>query len=273
MYECSGTVDPTAIGDETTAHVTAHIHKLAELGKGVVIGPNAVIGPHVQLGDGVKVGAGAIVTGNTVIGKETVVSPYATVGSAPQDLKYAGEDTKLVVGEYNQIREYVNISIGTSDGGGVTSIGNHNLIMVYSHVAHDCHIGNHCVLANSVQLAGHVIVKDHVIFGGMSGAHQFVSFGERVMVGAGSIVVQDVPPFCMVQGDRAKITGLNTIGLNRAGLTAEEINHVKLMYKFVYNEYLTVDAAIQKIEQEIPISEYRKQFTSFLKSCERGICR
>lgn len=258
---------------ETKVHPTAVVAKGAELDRGVVIGPYAIIGPKVRLGEGVKIGSHASVVGKTTIGAHSKVYSFASIGSDPQDLKYQGEDTELRIGSYNSIREYVNISTGTVGGGGLTSVGDHNLIMVYSHIAHDCHVGNRCVFANGVHLAGHVIVEDHVVFGGMSGGHQFCRFGERAMVAAGAIVVQDVPPYCLVQGDRARINGLNVVGLRRSGMSRERISDIKNMFKILYNENLTVDDAIRRIEAEISESPERSRFLDFLRASERGVCR
>ncbi len=254
-------------------HPDAIVYKGAELGSGVEIGPRAVVGPSVKLGDGVKIGAAAVISGKTSIGKETIVYPLATVGSDPQDLKYAGEATELIIGERNKIREYVNISTGTEKGGGRTVIGDENLIMVYSHIAHDCQIGSYCILANGVHLAGHVLVQDRVVFGGMSGGHQFCRFGERAMVAAGAIVVQDVPPYCMVQGDRARISGLNVVGLKRSDFPKARITDIKTMFRILFNENLTVDDALLRIEQEVAASEQRERFVTFLRGSERGVCR
>lgn len=252
---------------------SALIYQGAELAAGVVIGPRAIIGPKVKLHKNVKVGAGAIVSGKTEIGEGTEIYPFATVGSDPQDLKYKGEDTELKIGKGNKIREYVNISTGTVNGGGLTQIGDENLIMVYSHIAHDCIIGDRCILANGVHLAGHVQVQNSVVFGGMSGGHQFTRFGERAMVAAGAIVVQDVPPFCLVQGDRARISGLNVVGLRRADLPKDRISDIKNMFRIVFNENLTLEDAISRIEADIPESLPRASFLAFLQKSERGICR
>ena len=254
-------------------HPRALVSRQARLGTGVRIGPGAVIGPEVELGDDVRVGPGAVVDGRTKVGKSTSIWSYATVGAEPQDLKYAGEKTDLIIGEGNQIREYVNISIGTEGGGGQTVIGNNNLFMVYPHIAHDCHIGNDCIFANGIQIAGHVTIQDHVVFGGMSGGHQFCQFGEYSMVGAGAIVVQDVPPFCMVQGDRAKINGLNVVGLRRAGIRGEKMSAVKQMFRLLYKDNLTVEEARERIEKEVPHMEQKTTFLAFLNRSERGICR
>ncbi|MFW7381604.1 MAG: acyl-ACP--UDP-N-acetylglucosamine O-acyltransferase [Oligoflexus sp.] len=259
--------------DGVTVHPTAMVAKGAELDHGVVVGPHAVVGPKVQLAADVIVGPHAIVTGKTTVGAETKIYSFATVGADPQDLKYSGEDTELKIGSHNSIREYVNISTGTVGGGGLSSIGDHNLIMVYSHIAHDCHIGNRCVFANGVHLAGHVIVQDYVTFGGMSGGHQFCRFGERAMVAAGAIVVQDVPPYCLVQGDRARVNGLNVVGLRRSGMSRERISDIKNMFKILYNENMTVEDAIRRIEVELSDSPERNRFLDFLRASERGVCR
>lgn len=260
-----------ALSFDTTIHPTAIVDKNAQLGTGVQIGPRAVVGAGVRLGDRVQVGVGAIVEGETELGEDTVIYPYATVGSDPQDLKYAGETTRLVVGRRNKIREYVNISRGTIGGGGTTTIGDDNLFMVYVHIGHDSLVGNGCIFANSVAIAGHVEIADFAVFGGLSAAHQFTKIGKFAMIAAGSKVTQDVPPFCMVHGDRAKPNGLNIIGLRRAGISS--LDSIKIMYKRVFSDSLTVDAAIEAIETEVPSEWYRSEFVDFLKSSKRGLCR
>ncbi|MBC7530820.1 MAG: acyl-ACP--UDP-N-acetylglucosamine O-acyltransferase [Oligoflexus sp.] len=257
----------------SSIHPRALVYQGAKIYKGVVVGPNAMVGPNVTLHDNVQIGPGALILGKTTIGEGTQVSPYATVGAPPQDLKYKGEDTEVRIGKNNRICEYVNISLGTVGGGGVTSIGDNNLIMAYTHVAHDCNIGSNCVFANGVHLAGHVIVKNNVTFGGISGAHQFCRFGERAMVAAGSIVVQDVPPYCLVQGDRARISGLNVVGLRRSELSKERLADVKNMFKILYNENLTLEDSIERIKSDIPESEQRESFVNFVVTSHRGICR
>lgn len=256
-----------------TVHPNADVAPTAELGVGVEIGAGAVIGPKVKLGDRVRVATGAIIEGRTTIGAGSQIYPFATIGMPPQDLKYAGEDTHLIIGESNHIREYVNISLGTQGGGGCTEIGDNNLIMVYTHIAHDCKIGNYCIFANQVQLAGHITVQNNVVFGGMSGGHQFCNFGEYAMIAAGSIVVQDVTPYCMVQGDRAKVSGLNLVGLRRAGIREEKLSQIKNMFKILYKQNLTFDDATSKISRVIPDSPYKEAFLRFLEQSKRGVCR
>ena len=254
-------------------HPSANIAEGATIAPGCIVGANAVVGPDVVLDKNVHVGPCAIVSGHTSIGSETKIYPMATIGSDPQDLKYAGEPTQLTIGKNNNIREYVNISTGTVGGGGKTFIGDNNLFMVYVHVAHDCIIGDNNVFANGVALAGHIEIGNNVVFGGMAGGHQFTKYGDRVMVAAGAKVAQDVPPFCMVHGDRASINGLNVIGLRRSGLSRESIKQIKEMYKVTFNENLTLEDAIKKIEAEIEASEERDIYVQFLKASERGITR
>jgi UDP-N-acetylglucosamine acyltransferase len=252
-------------------HPHAHVAKGCEIDTGVSIGPGAMIGPKVVLGRNVKIGAGAIVEGRTSIGADTHIYPYASIGSIPQDLKYRGEDTECIIGSSNRIREYVNISLGTEGGGGKTVVGDNNLLMVYVHVGHDCIIQNHCIFANGVQLAGHVETGSYTVFGGLSGAHQFSRYGDFVMVAAGSMCSQDVPPFCMVHGDHAQINGLNVVGLRRSPI--KNVSDIKNMYRIVYNEGLGLEDACKRIESEVPESPARDNFVSFLRKTTRGICR
>ena len=261
------------LSDEVQVHPSAIVAKGCELGKGVVVGPFAVIGAQVKLGDGVRVDAHALIEGRTSIGAGTRVFSHASVGTDPQDLKYRGEPTQLEIGENNSIREYANISIGTESGGGVTRLGGHNRVMAYTHIAHDCQVGNHCIFANGVQIAGHVVIDDYVVFGGMSGGHQFCRFGRYAMVGAGAIVVQDVAPYLMVQGDRAEVSGLNIVGLRRAGIKGKKLSQIKEMFRLTFHAQLTLEDALVKIKEEIADSQEKATFVSFLEKSRRGICR
>lgn len=263
----------TDAGSGVQIHPTAMVALGAQLADGVHIGPRAIVGPKVTLAENVIVGAGAIVEGRTSVGAGTKIFPYATVGSAPQDLKYGGEDAELIIGRDNRIREYANISIGTEGGGGKTVLGDRNLLMVYTHIAHDVIVGNDCIFANSVQIAGHCVIGNHTVFGGLSGVHQFCRFGDLVMVGAASLVVQDVPPYCLVQGDRAAIHGLNVVGLRRAKISGEDLSGIKSMYRFLYSSNLSLEAAQAAIENDVKPSNYRTCFLEFLASSERGVCR
>lgn len=260
-------------GDEVQIHPTAVVEKGAQLGKGVRVGAFCVIGPKVVLEDYVHLDSHVAVSNRTRIGTKSVVYQFSTIGVYPQDLKFRGEDTELIIGPENSFRQYSNVSIGSEAGGGKTSIGRRNMFMVYSHVAHDCRIADNCIFANGVSLAGHVEVQSHAVIGGHAAVHQFCKVGFRSMTGGGSMVVQDVPPFTMVQGDRAKPVGLNVVGLKRAGFSSDDIKDVKTMYRLLYSENLTVDDALLRMESEVKASEHRKIFCEFLKSAERGVCR
>ena len=209
-------------------HPTAVITRGADLAADVEVGPYAVIGPLVRIGVGTRVGPHAVIEGRTTIGERNRIFQFASLGAIPQDLKYRGEPAELIVGNDNQIREFTTMHIGTAGGGGVTSIGDYNLFMNFSHVAHDCHVGNHVIFANGATLAGHVTVDDYVIVGGLAAVHQFVRLGESSMLGGGAIVVQDVPPFCVVQGDRAGLVGLNVEGMRRRRFADEVKSWLKL---------------------------------------------
>lgn len=265
---------PEASGSgDVRIHPTAIVEKGAQLGKGVEIGPFCVVGSKAVLHDWVRLSSHVSVQGRTTIGERTAVYQFATLGVIPQDLKFHNEDTELVIGPENSIRQYVNISIGTEGGGGRTVIGRRNLLMVYVHVAHDCVVGDNCVFANAVSLAGHVVVRDHAFMGGHSAVHQFVKIGELAMIGGGSMVVQDVPPFVMVQGDRAVPSGLNVVGLRRSGFSHNEVKDIKTMYRLLYNEQLTLEDCVSRIERDVSDSRWRHMFVDFLKSSQRGVCR
>ena len=259
---------------EVNIHPTAVVDKNAYLGCGVKIGPYSVIGPNVTLGDGVEIKSHVVVEGNTKIGTGTVVWPFATLGSRPQDLKFTGEESQLIIGENNLIREYCNISLGTVAGGSKTVIGSNNLFMVYTHIAHDCLIGDHCIFANSVSLGGHIEVGNRVVFGGHVACHQFIKIGSFAMLGGGAIVVQDVPPYVMVHGNHAKPVGVNSIGLRRAKLNKQLISDIKSMYKILYKTQNSTQKSAEIIKSEIKDSSYKKTFTDFLASVsQRGLCR
>jgi UDP-N-acetylglucosamine acyltransferase len=254
-------------------HPKAIIAPGAELAEDVEIGPYAVIGPEVRIGRGTKVGAHAVIEGRTTIGERNRVFQFAALGAIPQDLKYHGERTTLVIGNENQIREFTTLHIGTEGGGGVTSVGDRNLFMNFSHVAHDCHIGNRVIFANGATLAGHVVVEDHVIVGGLAAVHQFVRLGESSMLGGGAMVVQDVPPFCVVQGDRAGLVGLNVEGLRRRGFSDDEVRALRVAYRTLFRSGLTVRDAIRKMREEQALGPAAERLLQFVESSKRGICR
>jgi len=215
-------------------HPTAVVEKGAELADDVEIGAYSVIGPKVKIGRGTKILSHVVVDGRTIIGEENLIYQFASVGAAPQDLKYHGEDTYLEVGDKNTIREYTTLQPGTEGGLGYTKIGDNNLFMVSSHVGHDGVVGSNNVFANCSALAGHVTVGNCVIVGGLSAIHQFSHIGDYAMLGGGSMVNQDIPPYCMAQGDRACLVGLNLIGLQRRGFTTEQISLIKKAYREIF---------------------------------------
>jgi UDP-N-acetylglucosamine acyltransferase len=215
-------------------HATAVVDTQAKLGKDVFVGPYCMVGPEVTLADGVVLHSHVVVAGRTRVGARTQVFPFASIGHAPQDLKYAGEPSELVVGEDNRIREQVTMNPGTEGGGMVTRVGDRCLFMVGAHVAHDCQIGNGVIMANNATLAGHVAVGDNAIIGGLSAVHQFVRIGRNAMIGGMSGVEHDVIPFGLVLGDRARLSGLNIVGLKRHGYSRDEIHRLQDAYRLLF---------------------------------------
>jgi len=257
----------------TKVHPTAIVHPEAQLHVSVEVGPYAVIGPKVRIGAGTRVGPHAVIEGDTRIGERNRIFQFASVGAIPQDLKYAGEDTSLVIGDENQIREFATLHIGTAGGGGVTRIGNKNLFMAYSHVAHDCQIGSGCVLANSAALAGHVRVGDYVTFGGLSAVHQFTRIGQYAFIAGGAMVAMDVPPYCTAQGDRAELVGLNAVGLTRHGYSEDQINRIKDAYKILFRSKLGLNEAISKLLAEYTGHSEIDVLLDFVTNSKRGLIR
>ncbi len=254
-------------------HPTAIVHPEAKLHDTVEVGAYAVIGPKVRIGAGTKVGPHAVIEGDTVLGERNRVWQFASVGADPQDLKFAGEDTQLVIGDENMIREFTTLHKGTTGGGGVTRIGNKNLFMAYSHVAHDCQVGSGCVLANAATLAGHVEIGDHVTLGGLSAVHQFTRIGKYAFIAGGSMVVMDVPPYCTAQGDRAELAGLNTVGLTRHGFTDEQIRRVKDAYQLMFRSKLGFNEGLARVRAELGSHPELEDFIGFLTTSKRGITR
>ena len=232
----------------TRIHPTAIVDPAAELAADVVVGPFAVIGAGVVIGGGTEVGAHAVVEGPTTIGRDNRIHPHAVLGGAPQDMKYRGEPTALVVGDRNTIREFCTFNRGTAQDAGVTRVGDDNWIMAYVHLAHDVQLGSRCILANNATLAGHVHVGDWAIVGGLTGVHQFCHIGAHVMTGFQSHVSQDVPPFMTVSGNPLAVHGFNAEGLRRRGFSRDRIALVKRMHRRLYRDGLTLDAARAAIE-------------------------
>jgi UDP-N-acetylglucosamine acyltransferase len=254
-------------------HPTALVHPEAKLHSSVEIGAYAVIGPKVRIGAGSTVGPHAVIEGRTTIGDRNRIFQFASIGAVPQDLKYAGEDTELVMGHGNTVREFATLHLGTAGGGGVTRVGNDNLFMSCSHVAHDCQIANGCVLANSAALAGHVQVDDHVILGGLSAVHQFTRIGRHAFIAGGAMVAMDVPPYCTAQGDRAELVGLNTVGLTRHGYSEEELRRIKHAYKVLFRSKLGLNEAVAKLRAEHGGHPEIDVLLDFVARSQRGITR
>lgn len=256
-------------------HATAVVHPRAELDSDVEIGPYAIIGEHVKIGRGTKVGAHTVIDGWTTIGESNQIFHLASVGAVPQDLKYKGEETYLKIGDRNIIREFATLHLGTVTGDGETSVGSGNLFMAYSHVAHDCHIGNGVVMANAATLAGHVKVEDYAIIGGLSAIHQFTRIGAHAMIGGGTLVGMDIPPYTISTGDRrdARLRGLNLVGLKRHNFSDEVITSLKKVYKILVLSDLKLKDALERIKNEVPSSPEVDHFITFVETAQRGICR
>lgn len=254
-------------------HPTAIISPQAELSEGVEIGPYSIVGEDVRIGSNSIVGANSVLEGRVSIGENCRISHFCSLGAPPQDVKYKGEKTAVVIGDNNIIREFVTIHRATSVDRAATVIGSHNLIMAYSHIAHNCLLGNHIVMANSANLAGHVRIDDHAVIGGLTGVLQFVAIGAHSMVGGASAVTKDVPPFVMVAGNHARLYGLNLIGLKRRGFTPETIAALKDTHHIFFRSSLTVEKALVKIRAEVPNLPEVRQFLEFVQSSTKGVCR
>ena len=258
---------------ERRIHPTAIVAAGAELDASVEIAAYAIVGARVRIGPGTCVGPHAVLDGRTTIGRDNQIFHHASVGAIPQDLKYHGEDSELVIGDHNTLREFTTLHTGTSGGGMVTRIGNHNLIMNYSHIAHDSHVGSQVIVANGAQLAGHVTVEDYVVVGALVGIHQFVKIGESAILGAGAMVSQDVAPFCNATGDRARLHGLNVVGLRRRGFSTEVIREIKRAYRIIFQSGLKLADAIARARRELTLTDEVEHFLSFIQASERGVCR
>jgi len=254
-------------------HASAVVAPGAELDDDVDIEAYVILGPKVRIGRGTRVGPHTVIDGRTTIGCDNQIFHHASVGAVPQDLKYRGEDSELIIGNQNVIREFATLHIGTSAGGMVTRVGDQNLLMNFSHVAHDSLLGSHIVVANGAQLAGHVVLEDYVIVGALVGIHQFVKIGESAILGAGAMVSQDVPPFCNATGDRARLHGLNLVGLKRRGFSPGLVRNIKQTYRIVFKSGLKVAEALARARQEVPTSPEIEHFLAFIQAAERGVCR
>jgi UDP-N-acetylglucosamine acyltransferase len=254
-------------------HATAIVDRKAEIDGDVEVGPYCIVGRGVRIGSGSRLKSHVVVEGRTTLGQGNTIFPFASVGSMPQDLKYRGEPSELIIGDGNTIREYVSLNPGTTGGGMVTRIGNDNLLMMYCHIAHDCILGNRNVIANGATLGGHVVIQDQVIVGGLVGIHQFVKIGSGAILGAGSMVSKDVPPFCNATGDRARLRGLNLEGLRRRGFDRPKIDTLKKAYRIIFQSKKKTSEALEKVRAEIPPSAEIDLLIAFIEASQRGICR
>jgi len=254
-------------------HPTAIIHSNARLGKNVSVGAYSIIGEHVEIGDDSWIGPHAVINGHTRIGQGNRIFQFSSIGEMPQDKKYAGEPTRLEIGDRNTIREFCTFNCGTAQDAGVTRVGSDNWIMAYVHIAHDCHVGDNTIFANNAQLAGHVHVGDFAILGGFTVVHQFVRIGAHSITAMGSILLQDLPPYVTAAGNTAKPYGINSEGLKRRGFSAEAIAALKRAYKQVYRAGATLDEARARIAEEAADQPAVALLADFLAEPGRGIVR
>ena len=251
-------------------HPTAIIHPGAIIGQGTCVGPYSIIGSSVVIGKNNNIASHVVIEGRTSIGDENRVYQFASIGSPPQDQKWKGQETELHIGSRNQIREYVTIQPAT-ELSGATKVGNDNLFMACSHVAHDVSIGNNCWVANSAAIAGHAVIADNVILGGLSGVHQFVSVGSLAFIAAGSMVAQDIPPFCMAQGDRAKLCGINQVGMQRNGYSSQEIRQAKTLFRKLFFKEGSMQTKLSVVENEYCDSVLAQNLCTFIRNASRGV--
>ena len=250
-------------------HPSAIVEEGAILGENISVGPFAYIGSNVKIGDNTTIASHAVIEGYTTIGKHNRIFSHTAVGTIPQDLKFDGEKVELIIGDYNTIREFTLLNPGTKGGGSVTKIGNRNLLMGYVHLGHDVIIGDHCILANGATLAGHVELGNHVVIGGLTPVHQFVHIGDYAMLGGASALAQDIPPFCMAEGNRATLRGLNLTGLRRK-MEREDINALKIAYRELFEQGNPLQEVAQTLF-ETSSSEKVKTLCKFIKTSKRGI--
>ncbi len=254
-------------------HPTAIVHPGAKLGADVEIGAYSLIGEHVEIGAGTRIGPHVVINGHTRLGEGNRVFQFCSLGEEPQDKKYAGEPTRLEIGDHNVIREFCTFNTGTVQDVGITRMGSHNWIMAYVHIAHDCQVGNHTIFANNATLAGHVHIDDHVILGGFTGVHQFCRVGAHVITGIASVVRQDIPPFLMVAGNPLAPHGINSEGLKRRGFSSAALTGLKRAYKTLYKSGLTLAQAQAAIAAEAEALPELRPLADFLATSGRGIVR
>ncbi|PKN60588.1 MAG: acyl-[acyl-carrier-protein]--UDP-N-acetylglucosamine O-acyltransferase [Deltaproteobacteria bacterium HGW-Deltaproteobacteria-11] len=254
-------------------HPTAIISPEAEIAEDVEIGAYSIIGPDVHIGKQTVVGPHVVIESHTDIGERCRIYQFAAIGAAPQDLKFKGEETRVIIGNDNTIREFVTIHRATAADTGTTVMGDHNLIMAYSHVAHNCILDNHIIMVNAANLAGHIHVEDYAIIGGLTGVHQFTRIGAHSMIGGASAVTRDVAPYLIAAGNHATTHGLNVVGLKRRGFEEETINAIKRAYTLVFRSSLLLKTAIERIREEVEDIPEVRHFLEFIEKSERGLCR
>ena len=254
-------------------HPTAIIHSGARLGAGVSVGPYSIIGEHVEIGDNTRIGPHVVISGHTRIGCDNRIFQFSSIGGIPQDKKYAGEPTRLEIGNRNTIREFCTFNLGTAQDEGVTRIGDDNWLMAYVHIAHDCQVGNQTIFANNAQIAGHVHVDDWAILGGFTGVHQFCRVGAHVMTAASTLILGDVPPYVMAAGNSATPYGINVEGLKRRGFSPEALMTLKRAYRTLYKSGLTLEEARTKLGEEAKDHPEIQPILDFLAVSKRGIIR
>ena len=251
-------------------HKTAIIEDGAILGENITVGAYTIIGKDVKISDGTVIDSHTVIAGKTTIGRNNHIFSHASIGTIPQDLKFNGEDVELIIGDNNKIREYTLFNPGTSGGGSVTRIGNNNLFMGYVHVAHDCIIGNNCIFANGATLAGHVECDDFVVVGGLTPIHQFCKIGTQAMIGGASAIAQDIPPFCLAEGNKAVLRGLNLTGLRRRFENREDIDAIKQAYKELFESGKPLQEVAKDLVEN-SVNKYVKELANFVLTTKRGI--
>ncbi len=254
-------------------HPTAIVSPDASLADGVEIGPYSIIQEDVHIGKNTRIASHVVIERHVDIGENNRIFQFASIGAEPQDLKYAGEETRVIIGNNNTIREFATIHRSTVHDIGVTIIGNDNLLMAYTHVAHNCKLGNHIVMSNAANLAGHIHVDDYAIIGGLTGIHQFTRIGAHSFIGGASAVTKDIPPYVMASGNFARLYGLNLIGLKRRGFSENTIIALKKAYRIIFRSSLLLSVAIKRVEEEVADTPEIRLFLDFIRKSERGICR
>ncbi len=259
--------------NKVNIHPTSIVHPNARIAEGVEIGPYSVIGEHVTIGRDTKIGPHVLIEGWTTIGERNHIFSFSSIGTAPQDIGYRDEETFLIIGDDNVIRECATVHRATTKEDRKTVIGNKNFLMAYSHVAHDCKLGNSIIMANSVALGGHIVIGDHAILGGIVAVHQFARIGAYAIIGGQSAVTLDIPPYVSAAGNRARLYGLNLVGLKRKGFSEGAINILKKAYKIIFRSGMTQEEAFRKVTDEFPDSQEALHLVEFMRNSKRGVTR